>query len=170
MTCLCGNYFCYMCGQRLGAEVHECIIPSGLNCLQKIRWEIEHKEMFYESNLLSFHRCLYCFELPGKIPTPLRFLYSLAYTFSVYPLSIVLSLVLVAFFLVLILLILTLLFIFLPLSELCTQKDYAITIFVNDVLGSFGLAVCVILFYPIFVLAIMIESMSEVCTNDETWE
>ena len=166
MTCLCGNYFCYMCGEALlTLEIHECIVPSNLNCLQKIRWQIEHLEMFYESNLLSFHRCLYCFELPVTIPTPLRFLYSIAYTLSVYPISIVLSLVLVAFFFILVLVILVLLFVFLPLSEICTQKDYKITICVNEILGSFGLTVCVIVFYPIFVLAIMIESISEVCKN-----
>jgi hypothetical protein len=122
--------------------------------------------MFYESNMLSFHCCLYCFELPGKIPTPLRLLYSFAYTFSIYPISIVFSLILVGFFFILILLILTLLFIFLPLSELCMQKDYRITICLEKVLGWFGLVVCMIVFYPIFILAIMVESIYEVCQKD----
>jgi len=112
--------------------------------------------MFYESNLLSFHKCLYCFDLSTKIPMVLRFFYSLLYTMSVYPISIVLFLVLVMLFLVLVIVFLVLMFVFLPLSEVCGTMDYSMTIFVNEMVGSYGLALIVILFYPLFIIGIMI--------------
>ncbi len=160
MTCLCGHYFCYMCGESLKkTNIHECKVPTHLNSLQKIRWEIEHMEMFYESNILSFHRCLYCFELPGKIPIPLRLLYGLVYTLSLYPITIALSLTLVAFFFVICLVIVVLLFVFLPLSEICSHQDFKVTICINEMIGYFGLVLSVILFYPVFVVAIIVESI-----------
>lgn len=39
MSCNCGHYFCYSCGETLDGE-HVCQPPDQLNTLQKYRWEI----------------------------------------------------------------------------------------------------------------------------------
>jgi hypothetical protein len=54
---------------------------------------------------------------------------------------------------------LALMFVFLPLSEVCGTMDYKMTTFVYEMVGSFGLALIVILLYPLFIVGIMIEAI-----------
>ena len=43
MSCTCGHYFCYSCGETLTNGEHECVPPAELNLIESVRWSIEHE-------------------------------------------------------------------------------------------------------------------------------
>ena len=158
MTCLCGFYFCYMCGEEL-KDNHECKVPVELNCLERVRWDVEHRELFYQTNCLSFHRCLYFFEINSKTPIVLRMMYSIFYTLTIYPVSIVLAMTLLIVFLTLVLVFFILLVCILPILEMC-KPEHCFIVWIKEIFGSCGLFCFVLLFYPIFVVVLLIHAIS----------
>ena len=126
--------------------------------------------MFYETSFLSFHRCFYFINFSSQKPLIVRMLLSLLYTLTIYPITVVISILLTVLFFVLLTIFLMLVFLFLPLGELCNTQDYCLTQTIADKLGIYGLALCLFLFYPIFMVLIMIEAVRHVSVEETTCE
>ena len=95
MTCTCGNYFCYSCGEPLnGGGEHQCQTPQHLNCIQGVRWQIEHIEFWYESHSCTLLRVLLQFSPPARLARPLKWLWILFFSLTLYPLLLLSSFVL----------------------------------------------------------------------------
>ena len=92
MTCTCGHYFCYSCGEPLVGE-HECKAPESLSAMQGVRWQIEHLEFWYENSSCTLLRVLLLFSPPSSMSTPMRVLWILFFTLTFYPLLVVSALI-----------------------------------------------------------------------------